>query len=416
MKKLYAKSSSLVFICFTALLLITSCKDEVETTSYYYSKTAYLISMEKIRALDAVATSPRKMKIPGKIYIYNDFLFINEVNEGIHIVDNSNPSSPKFVSFLTIPGNVDMAVNSNILYADSYVDLIAFDISNPTSIKQTKRLEDVFENYYLNKVNKTIMAFRDTLITIKGGENPFVNGRRIFFDNAAASFANGKSTGTGGSTARFTLMNDKLYTVDNNNLKVFDVLEAKTPVFNTRVPIGFGIETIFPYEDKLYIGSTRGMHIFETSNPAAPKKLSTYQHVTSCDPVVVQGKYAYVTLRSGNFCQQGVNLLEVIDVQDAKNPKLLHTFPMLNPHGLSINNDNLFICEGENGLKAFNSTDVSKIGAKQLSFLKGFSAIDVISGPKSLIVTGYDGVYQFNYSNPSSLVKLSHITLEPVYN
>jgi len=400
---------------FTAIMLITSCKDEVETTSSYYTKIAYSISIDKIRAINAVAESPRKMKIPGKIYLYDNYLFINEVNEGIHIVDNSNPASPLFVSFINIPGNVDMSVNNNILYADSYVDLLAFDISNPRAIVQAKRLKDVFENHYANKANGTIIAYKDTLITYKSNEQISFTGRPGFFFNSLA-FASSKSYGTGGSTARFTLMNNKLYTVDDHNLKVFDVLEAKNPVFDKSVRIGFGIETIFPYEDKLYIGSTTGMHIFETSNPAAPTKLSTYSHVTSCDPVVVQGRYAYVTLRSGNFCQQGVNLLEVIDVQDARKPKLISSFPMLNPHGLSINANTLFICEGKNGLKAFNAADVSKIGSRQLSFLRNFSAIDVISGPKSLIVTGYDGVYQFNYSNPSSLVKLSHLKLEPIYN
>ena len=413
MKKLYPSFSSLGFLFLSLILILSSCQDKLESTSFYHAKTSYLISIEKIRAINAVAEAPRKMKIPGKIYLYEDYLFINEVNEGIHIVDNKNPSSPVFLSFINIPGNVDLSINSNILYADSYVDLLAFDISNPRDIKQTKRLKDVFENFYFNKTSGTIRAFKDTLITYQKS-GPVIS-RPIFFENSLA-FSSKASYGTGGSTARFTLMNDKLYTVDQQNLKVFDVLVPKNPVFNKSVRIGFGIETIFPYEDKLYIGSTRGMHIFETSNPAAPTKLSTYEHVTSCDPVVVQGRYAYVTLRSGNFCRLGVNVLEVIDVLDAKNPKLVSTFPMINPHGLSINNESLFICEGESGLKAFNSADVSKIGAKQLSFLKGFSAIDVISGPKSLIVTGYDGIYQFNYTNPASLVKLSHISLEPVYN
>ncbi len=395
------------------LTFFSSCKDEVERTTTYHSKTTYLVSVEKLRAVDIVAESPRKMKIPGKIYIYGDYLLVNEMSEGIHIIDNSNPSAPVLLSFINIPGNIDLSVNNNILYADSYVDLLAFDISNPRAVKQTKRLQDVFENLYFNKANKTILAYKDTLVTYKNTSQPFIDGRPMLFDAASNSLTS--SYGKGGSTARFTLMNSKLYTIDDRNLKVFDVAEPKNPVFQRTVNIGFGIETIFPYEDKLYIGSTTGMHIFQISNSSAPTKLSTYQHFTSCDPVVVQGKYAYVTLRSGNFCRQGINVLEVLDVEDPTKPKLLSSFPMLNPHGLSINNTNLFICEGENGLKAFNSSDVLKIGEKQLSFIKDFSAIDVISGPKSLIVTGYDGVFQFDYSNPSSLKKLSQITLEPLY-
>ncbi len=57
--------------------------------------------------------------------------------------------------------------------------------------------------------------------------------------------------GTGGSLARFVLVNDYLYTVDNNALKVFDVSNIVNPVLVNDVHLGFDIETIFSYEDYL---------------------------------------------------------------------------------------------------------------------------------------------------------------------
>ncbi len=74
------------------------------------------------------------------------------------------------------------------------------------------------------------------------------------------------------------------------------------------------VETVFIAEDMLYVGTSNGMHILSLANPSSPNFLSTYQHITACDPVVVEGDWAYVTLRAGNICGGTQNLLEVIDI------------------------------------------------------------------------------------------------------
>ena len=127
---------------------------------------------------------------------------------------------------------------------------------------------------------------------------------------------------------------------------------------------------------------------------------------------VVQGKYAYVTLRTGNFCRQATNQLEVVDIEDPTNPKQIAVYPMQNPHGLSVSGNNLFLCEGNYGLKSFNITDKNKIGDNLLQHLKTIKSFDVIAGPKSLIVTGDSGVYQFNYNNAASLREMSKIKVQ----
>lgn len=89
---------------------------------------------------------PQALVNPGKIYTKDQYLFINELKEGIHIIDNRNPSAPTPVAFVRIPGNGDMAIRNNILYADSYMDLVTFDISNPSSIQAINRVQNVFPN------------------------------------------------------------------------------------------------------------------------------------------------------------------------------------------------------------------------------------------------------------------------------
>ncbi len=402
-------------LSFIFVVCLSSCKDEVVRTRTYHRLTPFYLSVSDLRKQAISMDKPHELSAPGKIYVYGDYLFINEVTKGIHVVDNSNPASPRFLNFINIPGNIDLAVNSNILYADSYVDLLAFDISNPTNISLAKRVENVFDSQYINKAKGLIQGYKDTVIT-EVISKEIIDHRRtdlITFDgfgSAAAAFAS-QSYGTGGSMARFTLMNSSLYTVTTNSLKLFNVSSPKDPVFVNTINLGGGIETIFPYQNKLFIGSTTGMHIYNAVDPSKPVKLATYQHFTSCDPVIVQGKYAYVTLRSGTSCRLGSNVLDVLDIEDPTKPVLVSSFPMLNPHGLAISGNNLFICEGKYGLKALNSSDPKTIGQKQLSFLQNLSAADVIAGPKSLIVTGANGIYQYDYSNASNLKLLSHLNL-----
>ena len=100
------------------------------------------------------------------------------------------------------------------------------------------------------------------------------------------------------------------------------------------------------------------------------------------------------------------------DIEDPTNPQQGAVYPMENPHGLSVSDNHLFLCEGDFGLKSFNISDKNKIDKNLLQHLKGIKSFDVIAGPKSLIVIGEDGVYQFNYSKPSALRKLSKIAVE----
>jgi len=412
-KLLIKKTFFISAILFFALF--TSCKDEILETVTYKTQIRYLTSPDSIRAIEVAAQSPKTLENPGRIYIYGNYLFINDVRKGIHVVDNSNPASPVFLNFINIPGNQDLAVNDNILYADSYIDLLAFDISNPKQIKIKNRVKDVFNSYYRAVNTNLIYAYKDTLITYTHKKGSSRN-KDAFITTSFNSSSDSRSYGTGGSTARFTLQNSSLYTVDQTQLKVFNVENAASPAFVKNINIGFGIETIFPYQNKLFVGSTTGMHIFDASDPLSPVKLSTYSHVTSCDPVIVEGDYAYVTLRSGTNCRQGINVLEVINIKDPKNPKLISQFNMINPRGLAIKDNILFICEGAIGFKTFDKSNILTVGEKLLSFNKAINSNDVIAGPKSIIITGDDSIYQYSYpvsEAPSKL--LSQIKKAPTF-
>lgn len=129
----------LVLTGSSAMLFHTGPVDPAESSAY---KAKYLSRTDMNKAI--AKENPRDLVNPGKIYVFGQYLYINEKNEGIHIINNADPTSPQNLGFINIPGNIDLAIKNNLLYADNGVDLLTIDISNINSIKVTHRNERVF--------------------------------------------------------------------------------------------------------------------------------------------------------------------------------------------------------------------------------------------------------------------------------
>ncbi len=419
---------SLLALLFGMGLSLSSClKDTCEATTTYAAFEPVYVSADDFRQ-PIQAAAPRSLEEPGKIYVFQDYLFINERHKGIHVIDNSNPASPQPVSFIEIPGNVDMAVRGNLLYADNYVDVVSIDISNPAAPVFAGRSEAVIPHFGIDPELGFLVEYKETEITQEVecsayAGSSFRDGTLIFIDmasnefdiattSAANDFSNGASqTGQGGSMARFTLAMDHLYIVDDNSLRVLALSTPERPELINTTGLGWGIETIFPLGDKLFIGSQTGMYIVDISTPSQPEYLSVFTHANACDPVYVDGDIAYVTLRDGTECQTFTNQLDVVDVSDLLSPRLIRSFDMHNPHGLSKSSDALFICENEQGVKVFDAAVVEEVGNRQIAHLKGFQAYDIItiSSQKLAIVVGDDGLFQYDISNPEAPERLSNL-------
>ncbi len=91
-------------------------------------------------ALQVASLPARPLRQTGKIYAKDTLVFVNELNKGFHVINNKNPRSPQNIAFVSIPGNVDIAVKGNSLYADNFTDLVVLDIANPRNITLVKRL------------------------------------------------------------------------------------------------------------------------------------------------------------------------------------------------------------------------------------------------------------------------------------
>jgi hypothetical protein len=409
------------FILIVFTFLLSSCiKDNC---SHVYTYTFYqpvYKTTAQVKA-DIKSNAPKEVENPGKIVILGRYIFLNEVDKGIHVIDNNNPSSPKNVAFIDIPGNMDLAVKGNSLYADLYTDLVTLDISNPLNVVVKKYNEGVFPfraygNGFYADSSKIIVDWvkRDTTLV----ENCASSGRMLYNDyymvpssssNQSSSSSNaGSPVGKGGSMARFTIVVNALYTVSNTDLNVFNISVPSDPVYKNKVNISnWNIETIFPFKDKLFIGSQNGMFVYNINNPNSPALVGQFSHVQSCDPVIADDNFAYVTLRSGTACQGFTNQLEILQLNSFTNPTLVKAYPFTNPHGLSMDGKILFICDGADGLKIFNSSNVSDIQLiKQFS---GLETYDVIAFNNKALVVAKDGLYQYDYTDLDNIHLLSKI-------
>lgn len=414
-----------------SMFLFSSCKkDKCEQTVTYKKFEPVYMSYDELRA--SVKSEPAQaLKKPGKIYMKGNYIFVNEVDKGIHIIDNTNPSSPQNIAFIKIPGNMDIAAAGNTLYADSYIDLLSLDISNPLNVTVTKRVENalpdrIYTNgYYADPTKGVVTEWLEKMVMEKmngdcnvgggyWGHGPWMEGDVMTANTSGgvATFNKGSvsAPGIGGSMARFTIANNILYVVDQSSLRMFSTTGDLASLGTTS--IGRNIETIFPYNNHLFIGSTNGMFIYNISNPTSPAYVSTYIHGTACDPVVVDDNYAYITLRSGTPCNTTFNQLEVVNIQNLTTPTLTHTVQMTNPHGLGKDGHVLFVCDGTDGLKVMNAENPEAIPATPVVTFGGIQATDVIPFNNRLLMIGDDGLYQYDYSNVENISLLSRIPVE----
>lgn len=420
------KTKIVPFLAF--FLILFACEDS--TYREYRGNAPVYLSFEELRNA-VMTTDTAELRNPGKIYFKDNYIFIIEELKGIHVYDNSDPASPVKKTFVNIPGAIDMAIAGNFLFADSFTDLVVIDLQDINNIREAGRVRDVlpytvpptgneFPAGYVDKDKGVVIGWKLGTVKEKVYDAPVIypyyryelNGTfdKLSYGTTTSSGVSSGGVGIGGSMARFGIKDNTLFLVDKNKLSFFDITSPKSPVkIGDNYP-GWSIETMFISGNNMFLGTTTGMIILDINSPRNPFWKSTYTHVRSCDPVVVDDTLAYVTLRSGTTCGGSVNSLDVINIKNTASPQLVTSYPMTNPYGLGKKGNLLFVCEGSFGLKIFDASNPRTITAHLVSGYQGIKAFDVIPVGSLLVMIGDDGLYQYDCSNVSNIRLLSTIS------
>jgi hypothetical protein len=409
-------------VCLLSVsLLLPGClKDRVTGSSKLYTPV-YSLKSTVLANINGDPATP--ISQTGQIYIKGSYIFLNEVDKGIHIIDNSNPSNPVQTAFLTIPGNLNIAVRNNILYADMYGDLLSIDISNIHQVKFLGSLQGFFSGRNYAPGNEVITSWtvKDTsFAVIPNGlmlvpQAGYVNyitdpgAPNALADYATASSTAQSSTGIAGSEAVMTLIGDYLYAIpEEHSLGVVRVTDSTNPALITTFFAGYDLETIFPIQNNLLLGSKEGVFVYSISNATQPTQVGEFKHGTACDPVIANASYAYVTLRSGTDCGGSANELDVLNSQNIVDATLVQSYPMTAPTGLCLDGSLLFVCDAT-VVKVFDASNPGSL--KLLSSVPVNNPNDVIAANHVLLVVAAGGLYQFDYTDPSHVTAISYLSV-----
>ena len=354
----------------------------------------------------------------SKIYLINDMLIRTDPGTDISFYDISNPRAVTKLGTLEIEGNSDVAATGTTMYADRGRDLMVYDISNPAAPRAIDSIKKAFSSWnepifwdegpgivWNEDRNERVTAVDNGSKNVRSTGGLSGCGSGCSESDAIASptaergggFAN-DAAGQAGSLARFMIVDTYLYCIDESQLRIYDISEPTRPRYVNAADVRWGIETLFPEGDELYIGGRDGMYIYSIEDPMEPTYLGEFTHRRSCDPVVVDGDRAYVTLRGGSPCGGFSNQLDIIDVSNPRNPQLLKTVEMEGPYGLGARDGVVMVCDGQAGLRTMKTNDLQNI--EECGGIDGVNAQDVIWYGDLLILTAEEGFWLYDASDP----------------
>ncbi len=321
----------------------------------------------------------------SKIYLYGNTLIRTTPGTDITFYDLSNPKAPQLKGRIAITENSDVAVRDNFMYADNGYNLVVYNISDVGNPRAVDTVGSAFTTL------PRMMPMDDVVITDVGGSSGCNTCSQETMVDAPVATG---GTGTGGSLARFTIVGDRLYCIDDYSLRVFDISDPARPRYKNTVAVAWAIETIFPYNGKLFIGGREGMYIYDAADPDRPAPLSQFEHARRCDPVVVEGDYAYVTLRSTGSCGGNSNQLDVISIADIRSPKLVTTVDLAGPYGLAVRDNHVLVCDGDAGVVILDVSD--RAHPRRVGGINGIVAQDIIISGNLMIVTAKSGFFLYD--------------------
>lgn len=234
----------------------------------------------------------------------------------------------------------------------------------------------------------------------------------LFFNSCSKDSAESANmatagAGVGGSLAKFTIVGNYLYAVDDHNLYTYNISNPVNPVKTNTSTYLFDVETIYPFNNRLFIGSKTGLYIYSIDTPSVPSKLAEAKHGRSCDPVVANDTIAFVTLKGNSFCGPATSGLYVYKITNILQPTLIKTITINSPEGLGLKDSVLYVCCNNDGLKVFNVRNPAN--PVSITTVVGENFRDAIAYNNLLVCFVTNGLSLYSISNPLNPVLLKRI-------
>lgn len=93
------------------------------------------------------STAPRPISVLENVVLYRQYILVVERLEGIHVIDNSDPTMPEAVAFWRLPGIQNFTVADDVLYMPLSDKIVAISIVDINSISIISIIEEALPSF-----------------------------------------------------------------------------------------------------------------------------------------------------------------------------------------------------------------------------------------------------------------------------
>lgn len=422
-------SFRLFVIALFSMFFFISCEEKIDSELRYEAYEPVYMTRTKLENSIKIL-QPQKIHSIGKVVSHNNYIFVNDPGKGIHIINNRKPKAPKTVTFLQIPGNYDITIQNNLLFADNATDLLVFSIKNintPVLLSRSKNaFEEVFPEgnphfFHLDPHLGIIVDWKLQYVVEKLDSDGFPeffasNGNTI--ELTTTDFSKKHITrpfhpsGLSNSLSRIRVNNSQVYTLFGKNIGVYQFTNPLSPIKQNTITTNKTAETLFLHKNMLFAVGKKETQFFSLEKPESPAYLSSTEHWTSSSSAVLHNEQVFLTHRSNSNNSAESDQLSVLDLQNVYEPKVQFIFAMTNPLGLALYQQHLYICDGNAGLKIHKSNTSRKMTSRAEMQYPEIHAVDIIPLDNTLLLIFDDRIKQYAVEKNNTLKEISLIPID----
>jgi len=318
--------------------------------------------------------------------VTDSYVYVADYDEGLRIVDFSNPAHPSEVGFYDIAGYPHRIVAvGNYAYVIVNGGFWIIDVLDPAQPSKVGYYDitgypkevTVVGNYAYVIVKEGGLHILD----VSNAEQPIEIG---FYDNV-------------GPVYRLVTLGSHIYLDDRAGLHILDASDPAEPTevgsYLYGVPYPYIRGVLAAAENYVYISDGDSVRIVDISDPTQPMEIGSYNLGARPDAVAVAGSYIYVAT--------GFEGLHIIDVSDPEHPTGVGFYDAPpHPEPLAVQGNHVYFGNGPHlaVLDVSDPTNPELIG--QSDELPGSVADMVVTGTHAYIAAS-TGLHIFDISNPA---------------
>ncbi|AKB28435.1 hypothetical protein MSSIT_1716 [Methanosarcina siciliae T4/M] len=322
------------------------------------------------------------------VAVSGNYVYVADYNNGLVIVDISNPYSPSIKGSYSTAGNSEgVSVSGNYAcVADGYNGLVIVDIGNPSSPVITGSYDTAGYAYGVSvSGNYAYVADYNNGLVIVDVSNP------------SSPFLKGSCNSVGLARGVSVSGNYAYVAANNNRFAIVDISNPSSPTLNGSYDTAGNADGVSVSGNYAYVANGyNGLLIFDVGNPSSLIIEGNYDTAGYARGISVSGNYAYVTDWS--------NGLLIFDISNPSSPILEKSYDTAGgAQDVAVSGNYAYVADWNNGLVILKTNlekPVLPIANFSTNVTSGYAPLCVQFLGSSLNTTGWN--WDFGDGNTSN--------------